>query len=140
MIHSPRERFQQVIVVGLVRDTEAVLLTRASRLRDAASATGGGYFDLPRFAVPFAADPTDVLTRELRELCGVEPYDPRPIAVRQYLTAGGRQQVFEVVLAAVAPAARAPTAPGRYTFVTPDAAAELMFAEEYERLRRWLGE
>lgn len=140
MIQAPGERFQQVIVVGLVRDTDAVLLTRTSRLCDPASATGGGYFDLPRFAVPFAADPIEVLERELRELCGVIPQESRPIAVRQYLTAGGRQQVFEVVLAAAAPAARVPAESGRYTFVSPDAAAELMFSEEYEQLRRWLGE
>ena len=135
-MREPQARTQQIIVVGLVRADGRVLLTRSSQLRDAASGTGGGYFDLPRFAVPFAAEPSKVLARELRELCDQVPARWRTVSIEQYLTQAGTRQVFEVVLEGeVAPT---PAQPGRYTFAELDEAADLMFAEEFERLRAWL--
>lgn len=136
-MREPQPRTQQIIVVGLVRADGQVLLTRSSQLRNAASATGGGYFDLPRFAVPFAADPSAVLARELRELCDQVPTRWRTVSIEQYLTQAGTRQVFEVVLEGeVAPTV--PSQPGRYTFAELDEAADLMFEEEFERLRTWL--
>lgn len=134
-----RQKQQRVVVSCLVEHDGQVLLLRGSQVSDEASRHRMGYFNLPRFTVPFGADPDELLRTTFAEYFDQALEDVAVFDIVHRLADMGYTQEVEILYRAKAP--QVTERPGKYQFVAKEDLAQYMFAREYERiLREVLGE
>lgn len=126
---------QRIVVSCIVEHREHVLLLRGSQVRDEASSRHAAYFNLPRFTVPFGAEPDVVMQTALAEYFDQPLRDIQLLNVLNHLTDMGYTHEVEILYRANA--AERTEKPGRYFFAAREEVSKYMIRREYERVLQW---